>query len=50
MPDAIEVNTDKKRVNIYLQRFKELETVWKNMVLSDIKFDADVASVVLELL
>ena len=50
LPDAIEVNTDEKRVNIYLQRFKEFEKVWKIVALSDIKFDADAASVVLELL
>ena len=50
LPDAIEVNTDEKRVNIYLQRFKEFEKVWKIVALSDIKFDDDAASVVLELL
>ena len=44
------MNTDEKRVNIYLQRFKELEKVWRTVALSDIAFEADAANVVLTLL
>ena len=39
IPSGIEVNTSDKRVNIYPQRFKQIEKVMEYVALSNITFD-----------
>ena len=39
IPSGIEVNTTDKRVNIYPQRFKQIEKALEYMALSDITFE-----------
>lgn len=48
IPSGIEVNTTDKRVNIYPQRFKQIEKALEYVVLNNITFEGN--SVVLDLL
>ena len=47
IPSGIEVNTTDKRVNIYPQRFKQLEKALEYVSLSDMIFEENSANVVL---
>jgi len=47
IPSGIEVNTTDKRVNIYPQRFKQIEKVLEYVVLSNITFEDNSAKVAL---
>ena len=47
IPSGIEVNTTDKRVNIYPQRFKQIEKVLEYVELSNITFEENSANVVL---
>lgn len=47
IPSGIEVNTTDKRVNIYPQRFKQLEKALKYVALSNITFEENSANVAL---
>ena len=47
IPSGIEVNTTDKRVNIYPQRFKQIENVWEYVALSNITFEENSANVAL---
>lgn len=47
IPNGIEVNTTDKRVNIYPQRFKQLEKALKYVALSNITFEENSANVTL---
>ena len=47
IPSGIEVNTTDKRMNIYPQRFKQLEKVLEYVVLSNITFEDNSAKVAL---
>ena len=47
IPSGIEVNTTDKRVNIYPQRFKQIEKVLESMVLSNLTFEDNSAKVAL---
>ena len=47
IPSGIEVNTTDKRVNIYPQRFKQIEKVLEYMVLSNLTFEDNSAKVAL---
>ena len=47
IPSGIEVNTTDKRVNIYPQRFKQLEKALEYVALSNITFEENSANVVL---
>ena len=47
IPNGIEVNTTDKRVNIYPQRFKQIEKVLEYMALSNITFEENSANVAL---
>ena len=47
IPSGIEVNTIDKRVNIYPQRFKQIEKVMEYVALSNIIFEENSANVVL---
>ena len=47
IPSGIEVNTIDKRVNIYPQRFKQLEKALEYVSLSDMIFEENSANVVL---
>lgn len=47
IPSGIEVNTTDKRVNIYPQRFKQIEKVLEYVALSNITFEENSANVVL---
>ena len=47
IPNGIEVNTTDKRVNIYPQRFKQLEKALKYVALSNITFEENSANVAL---
>ena len=50
IPSGIEVNTTDKRVNIYLQRFKQMEKVLEYVALSEILLGDDSVSVALSIL
>ncbi len=39
IPNGVEVNTIEKRVNIYLNRFKQIEKAFEYVALNDISFD-----------
>lgn len=47
IPSGIEVNTTDKRVNIYPQRFKQIEKVLEYVALSNITFEVNSANVAL---
>ena len=47
IPSSIEVNTTDKRVNIYPQRFKQLEKALEYVALSNITFEENSANVAL---
>ena len=47
IPSGIEVNTTDKRVNIYPQRFKQIEKVLEYVALSNITFEENSAKVAL---
>ena len=47
IPSGIEVNTTDKRVNIYPQRFKQLEKALEYVALSNITFEENSANVAL---
>lgn len=47
IPCGIEVNTTDKRINIYPQRFKQIEKVMEYVSLSDMIFEENSANVVL---
>ena len=47
IPSGIEVNTTDKRVNIYPQRFKQLEKALEYVALSNITFEENSAKVAL---
>ncbi len=49
IPNGIEVNTADKRVNIYPQRFKQLEKVLEYVALSDIAFEENAVNVTLSM-
>lgn len=49
IPSGIEVNTIDKRVNIYPQRFKQLEKAMEYVALSNITFEDNSANVVLKM-
>ncbi len=49
IPDGLEVNTADKRVNIYPQRFKQLEKVLEYVALSDIAFEENAVNVTLSM-
>lgn len=50
IPKGIEVDSVSKRVNIYPQRFKQVEKALKFVALSDITFEADSAIVALTIM
>ncbi len=50
IPDGIDVNTTDKRVNIYPQRFKQLEKVLEYVALSDIAFEEDAVRIALSVM
>lgn len=45
IPSGIEVNVADKRVNIYPQRFKQIENVLEHIALSNITFENNSANV-----
>lgn len=45
IPSGVEVNTTDKRVNIYPQRFKQIEKAWEYVVLSNITFEQNSVNV-----
>lgn len=45
IPSGIEVNTTDKRVNIYPQRFKQIEKVLEYVALSNITFENNAVNV-----
>lgn len=47
IPNGLEVNTTDKRVNIYPQRFKQIERVLEYVALSNITFEENAANVAL---
>ena len=47
IPSGVEVNTTDKRVNIYPQRFKQLEKVLEYVALSNITFEENSVNVAL---
>jgi len=47
IPNGIEVNTADKRVNIYPQRFKQLEKVLEYVALSNVAFEENAMNVTL---
>ena len=47
MPSGISVDTTDKRVNIYLQRFKQIEKAMEYVALSNITFEGNSANVAL---
>lgn len=49
IPDGLEVNTADKRVNIYPQRFKQLEKVLEYVALSNIVFEENAVNVTLSM-
>ena len=49
IPSGIEVNTTDKSVNIYPQRFKQLEKALEYVALSNITFEENSANVVLKM-
>ncbi len=49
IPNGIEVNTTDKRVNIYPQRFKQLEKVLEYVALSNIAFEENAVNVTLSM-
>ncbi len=50
IPDGLDVNTTDKRVNIYPQRFKQLEKVLEYVALSDIAFEEDAVRIALSVM
>ena len=50
IPNGIEVNTVDKRVNIYLQRFGQIDKVLEHVALSDIAFEENSANIELTML
>mgnify|MGYP003445146545 CR=1 FL=1 len=49
IPSGIEVNTTDKRINIYPQRFKQIERALEYVALSNITFEENSANVVLKM-
>ncbi len=49
IPSGLEVNTTDKRVNIYPQRFKQLEKVLEYVALSDIAFEENAVNITLSM-
>ncbi len=49
IPNGLEVNTADKRVNIFPQRFKQLEKVLEYVALSDIAFEENAVNVTLSM-
>lgn len=47
IPNGLEVNTTDKRINIYPQRFKQIERVLEYVALSNITFEENAANVAL---
>ncbi len=47
IPNGVEVNTTDKRVNIYPQRFKQIEKVLEYVALSNITFEGNSVNVAL---
>ena len=50
IPSGIEVNTTEKRVNIYPQRFKQIEKILGYVALSNITFEENSANVMLSII
>ena len=50
IPSGIEVNTTDKRVNIYPQRFRQIEKALEYMALSNITFEENSANIELTIL
>ena len=50
IPSGIKVNTTDKRVNIYPQRFKQIEKALEYMALSNITFEENSANIELTIL
>ena len=50
IPSGIEVNTTDKRVNIYPQRFKQIEKALEYVALSNITFEGNSANVMLNMI
>lgn len=50
IPSAIEVNTTDKRINIFPQRFRQLDKVLEYVALADISFEDNAVSVALSVL
>lgn len=49
IPSGIEINTDDRRINIYPQRFEQLEKVLTYVALSDITFEDSAVNVSLSM-
>ena len=50
IPSGIEVNTTDKRVNIYPQRFRQIEKVQEYVALSNITFEENSANIALTMI
>jgi len=49
IPSGIEVNATDKRVNIYPQRFKQLEKALEYVALSDVAFEENAVNITLSM-
>ena len=47
VPSGLEINTTVKRVNVYLQRFEQIEEALEHVSLSNITFEEDALNVAL---
>ena len=47
VPSGLEINTTDKRVNVYLQRFEQIEKALEHVSLSNITFEEDAMNVAL---
>lgn len=47
IPSGLEINTTDKRVNVYLQRFEQIEEALEHVSLSNITFEEDALNVAL---
>lgn len=47
VPSGLEINTTDKRVNVYLQRFEQIEEALEHVSLSNITFEEDAMNVAL---
>ena len=47
VPSGLEINTTDKRVNVYLQRFEQIEEALEHVSLSNITFEEDALNVAL---